>query len=68
MGVALESPLQEDDFVGINMGDGAMVTALRMRFPADKEFVFEVDFDGDRVSPDVSSIVFSAQEQIQRYI
>lgn len=67
MGAALEYPLQEDDFVVINTG-GAMVTALRMRFPADREFVFEVDFDGDRVSPDVSSFLFRAQQQIQRYI
>lgn len=46
MCAAVDSPLQKDDSIVMDVGEGTIVTALRMRFPADREFVFVVETEG----------------------
>lgn len=58
VGAALDSAMQADDRVNVDM-EGATVTALRMRFPADRQFVFEVDANND---PQVSSTLLSRNQ------
>lgn len=51
-GAIVHSPLQKDNEIVVKLDGATMVSALRMRFPADRQFVFEVDADGDsHVSP-----------------